>query len=306
MRMLCNPKIHGVLSSIFELMITHGFDYFSPASMSEALALLSEHKERNPKLLAGGQSLLPIMKLGLSTPEVIIDLKHIPSLSYIKTDNDELRIGALTRHSDIAISDDMELVCPMLRSAAKGIGHQLIRARGTIGGSLMHCDPRADYLIVLLALDARIVASSLKGNRIVRISDFVRGPFETTLEPEEILTEIVIPRERDAGREIFQKYEFGHGDFGLAFVAIRVWIAERVCKKSVIYVSGIEDSPTRLVNLESYLENRPVDDDYDQEINACVSKLGSGTVLESETAFRRKLVSTLLKRGLSDAFSKGE
>jgi len=287
-------------------MITHEFDYFSPVSIGEALTLLSEHKERNPKLLAGGQSLLPIMKLGLSTPDVIIDLKHIPSLSYIKSENGELRIGALTRHSDISNSNEIQNLCPMLHSAAGGIGHQLIRARGTIGGSLMHCDPRADYIIVLLALGAKIVATSLEGNRVIPISEFVRGPFETSLETSEILTEISIPRNGDIGMEAFRKYEFGHGDFGLAFVALRVWMKESVCKRSVIYVSGIGDFPIRLNELESYLEERRYSDSLDQVIDSCLSKLESTQGIGSETTFRKKLVSTLLRRALSDLFQKGE
>ena len=169
----------------------------------------------------------------------------------------------------------------------------------------MHCDPRADYLIVLLALDARIVATSLKGNRVIPMSEFVRGPFETSLEPDEILTEISIARTEDTGKEFFRKYEFGHGDFGLAFVALRAWTEGSVCKRSLIYVSGIGDFPTRLNELESHLKNRHVKDNFDQVIDNCLSKLESAQGLGTETAFRKKLLSTLLKRALSDLFRTG-
>lgn len=282
-------------------MITHEFDYFSPLSLHEALSLLNEHKERNPKILAGGQSLLPIMKLGLSTPDVIIDLKRIPSLSYIKIESSQLSIGALTRHVDISTSKELERSCPMLPSAASGIGHQLIRARGTLGGSLMHCDPRADYLIVLMALEASIVAKSLSGNRIIPISNFVRGPFETSVRSDEILSEVLVPRDGGTEREIFRKYEFGHGDFGLAFVAVRIWMEENICKRSIVYVSGISEFPTRLNEVESYLEDRRPGNDLGQVIENSLSKLHSQDS-ESETAFRRQLVRTLLKRTLSEVF----
>ena len=279
-------------------MITHDFEYFCPVNLEEALALLVEHKDRNPKLLAGGQSLLPIMKLGLSTPDVIIDLKHIPSLSYIRMDGSAFKIGALTRHVDICESKELRDSCPMLPSAAEGIGHQLIRARGTIGGSLMHCDPRADYLIALMALEASVVVQGIHGERIIPITEFVRGPFETTVGPDEIMVEVSIPRCEDNGMESLSKFEIGHGDFGLAFVATRVWIERDICKRSVVYVSGIEEFPTRLLELESYLQNRRFDDTLNNAIDSSISKLNS-TDSASEAFFRRQLVGTLLKRVLS-------
>ncbi len=285
-------------------MITTDFEYFAPTNLNEALLLLEKSDNKNTKLLAGGQSLLPIMKLGLIAPDVIIDLKRIIGLSEIRLENNELKIGALVRHVDIARSDLIQKVCPILQSAAKGIGHQLIRNRGTIGGSVAHCDPRADYLVVLYLLDARLIIRSLKGDREMSITKFVRGALETALTNEEILTQIIIPRPVDKAIEIYNKFEFGHGDFGLVFVALRLLLEDSKCAKSAIFLSGIEDFPTRLVELESNLEGKNYDQlNLDEAIRSCLTKLGLKHDIE-QTQFRKRLAATLLKRSIVQAYGR--
>ena len=286
-------------------MITKTFEYFRPTSINEALSILAENRDRNTKLLAGGQSLIPIMKLGLVNPDVVIDLKGIQQLHGIRMEDNELRIGALTRHVDIVRSEMIQRVCPVLQSAAKGIGHYLIRTRGTVGGSVMHCDPRADYLTVLFALDAKFIAKRLSGERTISISQFIKGPFETTLTNDEILTELVIPRPDNRAVEVYDKFELGHGDFGLVFVALRIWIDFLKCTRSVILVSGIQDFPIRLTDLELNLQSKSYDEINFDVIGSSLVGLGFDRD-QSEMSFKKKLLEILLKRSIVQAFIQKE
>jgi len=174
-------------------MIPAPFDYAAADSAEQALALLGEHGDE-AKLLAGGQSLLPLIKLRLAVPSVVIDVSRARDLSYVRDEGDALAIGALTRHHDVANSDAVRSAAPVLAHAAALVGDPQIRHRGTIGGSVAHADPSADVPTALLALGASYVVQGPGGTRTVAADDFATGFLESVLEPDELLTEVRVPK----------------------------------------------------------------------------------------------------------------
>jgi carbon-monoxide dehydrogenase medium subunit len=172
-------------------MIPAQFDYVAPATLDEAVSLLARHPDE-AKILAGGHSLIPAMKLRLAMPQVLIDIGRIKDLSYIREEGGQIRIGAMTTHYEIESSSRLKEICPILPEAAAQIGDVQVRNKGTIGGSAAHSDPAADWPAVLIALDAEIVAVSGGGERTIKVDDFFVDLLTTALEPGEILREIRI------------------------------------------------------------------------------------------------------------------
>ena len=185
-------------------MIPAAFDYVRAGSADEAIAILSEHGD-DAKLLAGGMSLIPLMKLRLSTPSVLVDVGRVADLSYVRDAGDRLAIGALTRHRDIETSDVLAERCGVLRAVAAQVGDNQVRHRGTIGGSVAHGDPASDLPAALLALDATFVARGRAGEREIAAADFFQGFLETALAPDEMLTEIRVPKTGSRGFS-YQKF----------------------------------------------------------------------------------------------------
>jgi carbon-monoxide dehydrogenase medium subunit len=198
-------------------MIPASFDYVRADSAEQALSLLGEHGE-DAKLLAGGHSLLPLMKLRLATPSVLVDIGRVRDLSYIRDGGAHVAVGALTRHHDLERSDLLETEAPLLRHAAGEVGDPQVRHRGTIGGSIAHGDPASDLPAVLLALRATIVARGPGGEREIPVDDFFTGFLETALRPDELLTEIRVPKAAGAGWS-FQKFNRRAQDWAIVGVA---------------------------------------------------------------------------------------
>ena len=173
-------------------MIPDNFEYVAPSTLAETLQLLAERGE-DAKVLAGGHSLIPIMKLRLAAPALLIDIAHVAELKGVSRDGDTLRIGAATTHNEISRSNVVQQAAPALSEAAGLIGDRQVRARGTIGGSIAHNDPAADLPAVLLALDAQVVARSSTGDRVIPAPAFFRGMLEVDLQPNELVTEIRVP-----------------------------------------------------------------------------------------------------------------
>ena len=203
-------------------MIPSSFTYMRAGSATEALDLVAEHGE-DAKFLAGGHSLLPLMKLRLAAPEVIIDLGGLHDLSYVNDQGSYVAIGALTRHHDVEHSDVLAREVPLLAHAAGQVGDPQIRHRGTIGGSIAHADPASDLPAVLLALDATVVARGADGEREIAIGEFFQGLFETALEPDELLTEIRVPKPAsgDGGSWSFQKFTQRAIDWAIVGCAVQ-------------------------------------------------------------------------------------
>ena len=185
-------------------MIPAPFDYVRASSADEVLAALSEHGD-DAKILAGGMSLLPLMKLRLATPAVLVDVGRVRELSYINDAGDNVAIGALTRHRDLETSDVLAQECGVLRAVAAEVGDNQVRHRGTLGGSAAHGDPASDLPAVLLALEATFVVRGPSGERTVPASEFFQGFLETALAPDELLTEIRVPKSGSSGFS-YQKF----------------------------------------------------------------------------------------------------
>jgi len=199
-------------------LIPAAFSYKRAGSVGEALDLVAEHGE-DAKFLAGGHSLLPLMKLRLAVPEVLVDIGRLGELSYVRADNGDIAVGALTSYHDLAGSSLLARELPLLACAASQVGDPQVRHRGTIGGSLAHADPAADLPAVILALDAVLVARGPSGVREIAAADFFVGLFESALEPGELLTEIRIPRPAAAGWS-FQKFTKRAIDWAIVGVAV--------------------------------------------------------------------------------------
>ena len=197
-------------------MIPASFEYRRAGSVEQALGWLSEDPD-STKLLAGGHSLLPLMKLRLATPGVLVDVGRVPGLSYVRDAGDHVAIGALTRHRDLEISEVARASVPLLAHVAGQVGDPQVRHRGTIGGSLAHGDPASDLPAAVLALDATMVADGPRGRREIAASDFFRGFLETALEPDEMLTEIRV-RKAPSGWA-FQKFNRRAQDWAIVGVA---------------------------------------------------------------------------------------
>lgn len=174
-------------------MIPAAFEYVRADSVDAAIAALAEHGD-DAKLLAGGMSLIPLMKLRLATPTVVVDVGRLRDLSYVRDAGDHLAIGALTRHRDLETSDLLASACPVLRGVAAEVGDNQVRHRGTLGGSVAHGDPASDLPAALLALDAEFVVRGRSGDRTIAAEDFFQGFLETALAPDEMLTEIRVPK----------------------------------------------------------------------------------------------------------------
>jgi carbon-monoxide dehydrogenase medium subunit len=200
------------------------FEYARATSVDHALELLTEHGEE-ARLIAGGHSLLPMMKLRLVRPELLVDINDCADLDHITEDGDTLRIGALTRHAALLASDTVARLVPMMVDAERVIADPVVRNRGTIGGSLCQADPAEDLSTVCDAMFAEVVIRGRDGERTVPMADFHRGPYETAVGPGEILTEIRIPLRPGAG-SAYEKVERRVGDWAIAAAGVSVWMTD--------------------------------------------------------------------------------
>jgi carbon-monoxide dehydrogenase medium subunit len=222
------------------------FTYAAPQTLDEALALLADSAQE-PKPLAGGQSLIAMMNFRLARPRMLVDLRRIPELSGIHDDGGSLRLGGMTTHTAVAASPLIDDAMPVMVNAVRRIGHRAIRNRGTIGGSLAHADPAAEWALVALGLQAEVACVSARGARTVDAGDFFRGHFATALEPDELITTVTFPALDVRSGWSFQEFSRQAGAFGLALVIASARTAEdgtvaglRVC------LGGCGDVPVEL------------------------------------------------------------
>ena len=241
-------------------MIPAQFDYLAPATLDEALALLSRHGD-DAKVLAGGHSLIPAMKLRLAQPQMLIDIGRIKSLSYIREDGGQIKIGAMTTHYQIESSARLREICPILPEAAGQIGDVQVRNKGTIGGSLAHSDPAADWPAVALALDAELRAVSSRGERTIRAVDFFVDLLTTALQPGEILSEIRIAAPKPGAGQSYLKAAQPASGFAVVGVAVNLTRdASGKCKSAAIGVTGVASKAYRAAAVESALTGAALDE----------------------------------------------
>lgn len=276
------------------------FNYSEPESVEEALDLLAEHGS-GAKVLAGGQSLVPMLNFRLARPGHLIDINGVDSLSYIST-NGSLRIGAMTRLTEVGESDDVAAAHPVIPRAVSYIGHRAIRNRGTIGGSLAHNDPAAELPALLMALDAEVTARSVDGERVLGVADLIEDRlFDTTLGENELLAEIRIPAAAASSSFGFQEFARRHGDFALAGVAAVISTdGATVTSASLAAFGGTH--ATRLPDAESALVGAETGDEAFAEAGAAAAaEFPTTSDVHGSGEYRRHLVKVLTVRALVEA-----
>jgi carbon-monoxide dehydrogenase medium subunit len=278
-------------------MIPAAFSYESPRTLKEALALLESNPEA--KLLAGGHSLLPAMKLRLATPPALIDLGRIPDLNYVRDTGDHLAIGALTPHAAVASSELLHRLSPLMAEAADAIGDVQVRNRGTIGGSLAQAHPNADYPAAILALDAEIVTLSRSGEHVIPAREFFTGMFTTALSGNEIITEVRVPKTTGAG-VVYKK--FAHPASGYAVVGVAVVVRKHgnTIESASIGITGVSGTPYRATAVENALRGQPVSMIADASRHAADGVEAMGDSFASPD-YRRHLAMVFTRRALETA-----
>jgi CO/xanthine dehydrogenase FAD-binding subunit len=288
------------------------FTYLAPRSIEEACRMVEEH-EGEAKVLAGGQSLIPLMKLSLVEISYLVDLKRIPGLSFIKTqrsdgtgDGEVLRVGALTTHSDLSRSDIVRQKLPLLADTARGVGHPMVRNRGTLGGSLSHCDPSADLCVSALALDASMVIARSDGSRrSVGAQDFFRGLFATALEPGEILEEILFPVPPPKTGHDFRKLTLGHGDFPLISVGAVLRVDDGRCADVRLAVGGVSDRAVRMKEAEDALRGSSLRaDDIERASTSASDASNPSSDLEVSREYKKRVVRVLVGRAIKKSIER--
>jgi len=271
-------------------VIPSSFSYQRAGSIEEALSLASEHGD-DAKFLAGGHSLLPLMKLRLAAPEVIIDLGGLHDLSYVNDEGPYVAIGALTRHHDVEHSEVLARQVPLLAYAAGQVGDPQIRHRGTIGGSVVHADPASDLPAVLLALDATLIARGAGGTREIPIGEFFQGLFETVLEPDELLTEIRVPKPA-SGAWSFQKFTQRAIDWAIVGCAVQ---------DGHVALVNMGGTPLRAAAVEAALAGGA--SQADAAAHAAEGTSAADDI-RATRAYREHLARVLVARALAEASSR--
>ena len=281
------------------------FDYFAPATLDEALELLEQHGAE-AKVLAGGQSLMPMMNLRLVRPAVVVDINRVEGLSSIHAADGTISVGALTRQRDLGQSDVIRDAFPMLTAAISHIGHFQIRNRGTIGGSLAHADPAAELPALCTALDAEFFVADSGGEQTVPAAEFAIAPLITSLAPEQLLTEIRLPVLQGEGwRWGFREVSRREGDFALVgAVAMLRNDTDGVCHEARITMFAVGDAPARMPAAEASLVGRVLDDAARREAAALVSEaVTPGSDIHASSEYRKEVSAVMARRALEDACS---
>ena len=278
-------------------MIAANFDYESPRTLSEALELLSSREDA--KLLAGGHSLLPAMKLRLATPALLVDISRISGLNYIREVGDRLSIGAMTTHAEVVASSVLQRYSPLLPQAASQIGDTQVRNCGTIGGSLAQAHPAADYPAVVLALDAEIVAVGRGGERPIKALDFFTGMFSTALRADEIITEVRVPK-TEGQRVAYKKHHHPASGFAVVGVAVRLKASADRIDTVAVGITGVSHNAYRAVAVEDSLRGRPLG-----AIAAAAARVANDVDVLGDyyasAEYRKHLAAVLTRRALEQA-----
>lgn len=282
------------------------FDYADPRTVDEAVSLLQEH-EGDAKILAGGQSLVPLLNMRLARPGIIVDIGKLAGLDYIRDDGDALAIGAMTSQRSIERSSLVQEQQPLLQAATSYIAHPQIRNRGTFGGSIAHADPAAEYPALAIALDMQMKAAGPKGERVIGAADFFVTYLTTALEQNELLTEIRVPKLPDNSGWSIQEVARRHGDFALAGAIVTLTLADGgSCSDARIALFGVGSMPLRAREAEQLLIGQELNDGLieraGQRASAEIDEPLSDIHATSE--FRRHLTGVLTRRGLSEALAR--
>ncbi len=277
------------------------FDYLAPGTLGEAIELLASNP--GALVIAGGQSLMPVLAFRLATPSLLVDLRRLPGLGNIAISDDGFRLGALVRWRDI--EDDQRLVRahPLLHAAVAHVAHYQIRNRGTVGGSLAHADPAAELPGIAVTCEGEITLFGPKASRTVRAGDFFTGPLSTLRQPDEIVTELHLPKWPGGRRWAFRKYARREGDFALAGILLFYdEDREGALRNSHVGVVGACSRPHRLTGVETLLNGHAIDNGLiRQAAMTAAEEVDPPDDFHGDAAYRRGLAATLIERGLRAA-----
>ena len=283
-------------------MIAQNFEYSAPTNLKDALGLLGGE---DVKVVAGGMSLIPLMKLRLATPSQLVDIGRIADLNYIKEDKGVLRIGATTTHYQVESSAVVRSRCPLLAEAAGHIGDLQVRNMGTIGGSIAHADPAADYPASLLALEARVALASAKGQREIPIGEFFVDTFTTALEPGEIVREVIVPVEEQSAGTSYQKMVQPASGFAIVGVAARIKKSGGKVTMARVGVTGLSGKPYRATSVEKALEGTAGSASDVQKASATVAEgVDANSDLHASADYRKHMARIYAMRALTVALSR--
>ena len=280
------------------------FEYVRPDTVAEALQVLADHDD-DAKVLAGGQSLLPLMGLRLATPAIVVDIGRLPGLDRIEVaDDGEVTIGARVTHSDAERSEELMRYAPLVQRAMPLIGHTAIRNRGTVCGSVAHADPAAELPAVLLAVDGVVVAASTAGEREIAAVDFFEGYLDTALRADELLTTIRLPPwSATAGGSII---EVGrrHADFAMVGLATTLDVVDGVVERAALAFAGLAGTPQRIAEAEASLVGGPPDDAaFGVAAEIVRDMVRPSADIHATASYRTHLAAVLTRRGLAEASS---
>lgn len=287
-------------------MIPPTFDYLAPKTLSDAVAALGEHE--NAKVLAGGQSLIPLMRFRLAAPAVLVDIGRIEGLSYINEDDGWLRIGAMTRESTVEHSPLVSEKYPLLADAAAVISDPIVRNMGTVGGNLANADPGNDHPATMLAYSAEVVAMGPNGERVIPIESFFVGLYESALTPNEILTEVRIPAAKPRSGGAYLKLERKVGDFATVAVAAQVQLDEKDNFVSVgIGLTNVGLTAIKATAAEEFLKGKsPTDDNLRQAAQLAADAAEPIADVRGPEEYKRALVKTYTVRALRKAVERAK
>ena len=280
------------------------FDYHAPESLDEALDLLADSGP-DARILAGGQSLVPVLNFRLARPQVLIDINRIPELAGIEDRGDRLVIGAMTRQREIETSDSVARALPLLHEATRYVAHLPIRTRGTVGGSIANADPAAEDPAVAAALEATMVCRSRRGERRIAAAGFFIDVLTTALEPDEMLVAVEFPGIPDGAGAAFAEISRRDGDFALAGVAAQITVSNGRVSDARIAACGVGPAPMRFRNAEEILlDSAGEPETMDAAADAVAASCDPHDDVHASAAYRRQLAAAMTRRALIGAHAR--
>jgi aerobic carbon-monoxide dehydrogenase medium subunit len=277
------------------------FEYEAPATVAEAVELLKKHQDE-ASVLAGGQSLIPLLALRLARPALLIDINGLGELSGVAVADGRVAIGAMTREYAAEESETIAETVPLLAAALPLIGHEAIRSRGTIGGSLAHADPSAELPAVALALDAEFVVRSQSGDRVIPAGEWFEGYLTTARSADEILVEVRFPAAARGTGVAFQEVARRHGDFAIVGIAASLTVADGTISDARLAFAGVSDVPVRAAAAEGLLVGeRPSSSLFEEAAGLATADLNPPADLHGSSGYRKQIAATLVRRGLQTA-----
>lgn len=278
------------------------FDYLAPSSVEEVVAALGEHE--GAKVMAGGQSLIPVLKLRIASVDTVVDINGVPGLDGIEEEGGELRIGALVRHADAERSPLLAKRYGLLGSTAPLVSDPLVRNRGTICGSLAHADPQGDWGSAMIAARASVVAHGPSGERTIPVEELAIGPFMTTLAPDEVITEVRVPDPGPRTGGAYLKLERRVGDFATAGVAVQVTLENGHVGEAGIALTGVDATNLRAAAAEDALRgNEPSEEAIREAASLAAAAAHPQSDLRGSAEYKRNVVRVFCERGLRTAIS---